>query len=147
MARQEESSAACAAVVCRHVREYLAAGSAGNFARSALQPALAYVAAVPLPFISAVIPHHVRWPQALPAVHAPAGVHFVAVPHTADTQLDMDMTTISPSFCGLQVQDTTLPTRVNTRHVTLHSLPTQPCGVVNRENAQQQMERQLCMQR
>ena len=57
---QEESSTACAAAVCSHVARYLHARADGQFSRGVLSPALAYVAAVPLPFIGVVTPQQAK---------------------------------------------------------------------------------------
>ncbi len=42
------------------MRRYLHARADGNFSRGVLSPALAYVAAVPLPFIGVVTPQQAR---------------------------------------------------------------------------------------
>ncbi len=48
---QEEAAAACMTAVGRHVRQHLKSTMQATFSCSILDPALAYVDAVPLPFL------------------------------------------------------------------------------------------------
>jgi hypothetical protein len=48
------STSACAAAVCKHLRQELRKQADAGFSRSILQPAVQYVAAVLLPFLRAV---------------------------------------------------------------------------------------------